>query len=248
MESSKEILTELQEIAPFLGKKGISKIPYSVPYGYFEEFIESLLNRIRQEAAGPVLEAAGGELDDLSPQQEIDGISPLIAGIKRKNPYRAPDGYFAGWAPKIPVLSVLETENTLSELVEMASEQSGTEAAIPQIHSIRHPKKHRNFSTLRVIRYAAAACIIGLLGIGIYNMSNHITSDPINGLTAVTDLDLSSYLDSGAIQVSPDISSYAETASLDFSDNDVHELLISVPDAELEQYSPALAAQKPTVN
>jgi hypothetical protein len=248
METSKEILTELQEIAPFLGRSGISKISYSVPYGYFDEFMESLMTRIRTQAAGPVAETGAVNVESLSPYQEIAGISPLLAGIPKKTPYEVPDGYFASWEPKIPVLSVVETENTLSELVTMASEQARAETVVPEIYSIGHSGKRRNFSALRVVRYAAAACIIGFLGIGIYKMSGHATTDPINGLTAVTDLDLSSYLDSGAIQMSPDISSYAETASLDFSDNDVHELLISVPDVELEQYSPALAEQKPTVN
>ena len=52
MERSKEILTEIQEIAPRLGQSGPARNPYSLPAGFFENFTEILMLRIQMEASG----------------------------------------------------------------------------------------------------------------------------------------------------------------------------------------------------
>ena len=49
MERSNEILTEIQEIAPFLGKSSPAGNPYGLPAGFFENFPEILMHRIRLE-------------------------------------------------------------------------------------------------------------------------------------------------------------------------------------------------------
>ena len=52
METRNQILTELQEIAPLLGKDGLSQVPYEIPSGYFADFPDLLMYRIRLEAEG----------------------------------------------------------------------------------------------------------------------------------------------------------------------------------------------------
>jgi hypothetical protein len=94
METSKEILTELLEIAPILGKGVISRILYAVPNGYFEGFAESLMNRIRMEETGLSESDAGQQNAEVSPLLEIAEISSLLAGLKKKNTYQVPVGYF----------------------------------------------------------------------------------------------------------------------------------------------------------
>ena len=210
MESSKEILTELLEIAPYLGKAGIYKIPYAVPPGYFKAFIEILTNRIHLETDVFSEQDAG---------QEISGISPLLAGLQKKNPYKLPEGYFESWKAKIS-------------------------------ESANIPSKHVAIGTrARVIRYAIAASIVTLLGTAVFNLTYHQSIiDPLTGLANVSDQDMANFLDSDDIHWTPGIASATEIASVDFSDNDIHDLLTNVPDDELEQYSALLPKEKGTVN
>ena len=78
---------------------------------------------------------------------------------------------------------------------------------------------------------------------------NHLSvTDPINGLTTVSDQDMANYLDADDIHWTPGISSSSETASVEFSDNDIHELFSNVSDDELEQYVPSLPLNKGTEN
>jgi hypothetical protein len=102
---------------------------------------------------------------------------------------------------------------------------------------------------VRMIRYAAAACIAGLIGITVFNLVNHPpVTDPITSLNSVSDQDMANYLDADDIHWTPGIASSTKTASVEFNDNDIHELLSSVPDDELEQYFPELPGQKRTIN
>ena len=233
METRKQILTELQEIAPFLGEKDISLTPYSLPIGYFEEFHEILMNLIRFEDAGYNLddqEDSGAQaINFLSAEEEITEISPLLAGLKNKTTYQAPNGYFENLTAKVPA-----SEKTPVKLVAIP----GTSIK-PKSISI----------PMRIVRYAAAACIVGLIGILTFNIT-HTRSmiDPIKGLTTISEQDMANYLDADDIHWTPGLSSSTETASLDFSDVDIHELLSGVPDAELLQYSNVLPDVKRSVN
>ena len=233
METRKQILTELQEIAPFLGRSDIFKIPYTVPAGYFQDFADILINLIRFEAAGyefdesDTFNALGNT--DLSAKDEMETLSPFLAGLKNKPTYQIPEGYFENLGLKIPV-----TENNPSKLVAMPV----------------HGKNKKPMSVpMRVIRYAAAACVVGLIGIVTFNITHpQSIVDPIKSLTTISDQDMANYLDADDIHWTPGLSSSTVTTSAEFSDGDIHELLSGVPDAELEQYSNALPEVKHSVN
>ena len=221
MESLHEILTELLEIAPFLGKAGVLKDPYAVPAGYFEDFADILIYRIRFEAEG------FEEINSIPAPEEIAEISTLLAGLKNKNTYQVPVGYFESLNANVQL-----TENVPSKLT-----------AIPL------PGKTKKISVpMRIVRYAAAACIVGMIGITTFNVTHHQVLDPINGLTTVSDQDMANYLDIDDVHWTPDNPTDLQTSTVDLSDNDIHDLLSSVPDVELEQYSLLLPEQKPSVN
>ena len=219
METSKEILTELLEIAPNLGNTIISRVPYAVPDGFFEGFGEILMKRIYMEASLYSEFNSGQENAEVSPILEIEEISPLLAGLKNKNTYQAPDGYFESLKAKIPALE--------------------SKPFIPKT-------KQTPVFTLKFVKYAVAACLVALLGTAVFNMTYHKTIDPIKDLATVSDQDMANYLDSDDIHWTPGIA--ASSASIDFSDNDVHDLLSTVSDDELEQYSAALPEEKRNVN
>jgi hypothetical protein len=50
------------------------------------------------------------------------------------------------------------------------------------------------------------------------------------------------------IHWTPGVSSSSGTASVEFNDNDIHELFSNISDDELEQYVPSLPLNKGTVN
>jgi hypothetical protein len=221
MESPNKILTELLEIAPFLGKAGVLKAPYAIPAGYFEDFADILMYRIRFEAE------SFGEIKSVSSSEEIAEISTPLAGLKNKNPYQVPAGYFESLNNNVQI-----SENVPPKLTAVPRSNKTKKISIP----------------VRIVRYAAAACIVGMIGITTFNLTHHQFQDPINGLTTVSDQDMANFLDKDDVHWTPDNPSDLQTSTVNLSDNDIHDLLGSVTDVELEQYSLLLPEQKPSVN
>lgn len=241
MERSKEILTEIQEIAPFLANSGPVRNPYTLPGGFFENFPEILMLRIHLETLGS--HESVKKITEISAVEEITEISPLLAGIQSKRTYQVPEGYFESLNTMISASGMLNEKEFLTpESAPVLSISSGrmTDAKVSE--------KNKVFGFSRVLKYSVAACIIALLGLTLFNMNHLSVTDPINGLTTVSDQDMANYLDAGDIHWTPGVSSSSETASVDFSDNDIHELFSNVSDDELEQYVPSLPINKGTVN
>jgi hypothetical protein len=213
METLNEILTELQEIAPALGREKYL-LPYRVPTGYFHGFSDELMNLVRKTAAIP-------ESDVFT---EINEISPLLAGLKNRNPYQVPAGFFEALKTTIP-----QQETIPATVTEM-------------------PVRKTSVFARNIRRFAVAASVIAILGITCYQfgfLHRTIQTDPLSALAAVSEQDMANYLDSDDIHWTPAISS--PTALADFSESDIHDLLSSVSDSELEQYLP-ISDEKGTVN
>ena len=186
-----------------------------------KDFADILMYRIRFEAEG------FGDMNSVSSTEEIEEISPLLAGLKNTNPYKVPAGYF----------EKLKNKDQDSEMVPTKL------IAVPQFN-----KTKKISIPMRIVRYAAAACIVGMLGIFTFKITHNQNVDPINGLTTISDQAIANYLDSDDIHWTPDNTTDLQTSTVDLSDNDIHDLLSSVPDVELEQYSLLLPEQKPSVN
>ena len=139
METRNQILTELQEIAPRLGQGGLSRVPYEVPSGFFADFPDLLMFRIRLETGGYSENAT----------RDISEISPLLSGLRDKITYQAPEGFFESLHAKIP-----------------AAENAGQ--VVPFFNTASDSRSGRDKKVIslpvRILRYAAAACIVGLHG------------------------------------------------------------------------------------
>jgi len=221
MKSSNEILTELLEITPFLGRSGILIAPYSVPSRYFEDFADILMYRIRFEATD------FGDAKVISASDEIEQISNLLAGLRNTNPYQVPAGFFESPETKLQV-----PKNTERKLSPVTGSYKPKKISIP----------------MRIVRYATAACIVGIIGIATFNITHRQIVDPINGLTKVSDQDMANFLDADDVHWAPENSFDLQKSTVNLSDADIHDLLGSVPDVELEQYALLLPEQKPSVN
>lgn len=245
MERSNEILTEIQEIAPLLGKSGPARNPYTLPVGFFENFPEILMLRIHMDSAEGL--ETGKKITDISSPQEMIEISPLLAGLQHRATYQVPEGYFESLNTMISDSGVLyENASLTPEFAPVVQISSGKIANI--YPETKDSGKNKVFNFSRVLKYSVAACVIALLGLTLFNLNHRNVTDPINGLTTVSDQDMANYLDADDIHWTPGVSSTSETASVEFSDNDIHELFSNVSDDELEQYVPSLPLNKGTVN
>jgi hypothetical protein len=245
MERSDEILTEIQEIAPLLGKSDPVRNPYTLPVGFFENFAEILMLRIHMDNAGGL--ETGKKITNISAAQEMTEISPLLAGLQHKTTYQVPEGYFESLNTMITDSGMLyENASLTPEFAPVVQISSGK---ITDIYpELKDSGKNKVFNFSRVLKYSVAACLIALLGLTLFNLNRQSVTDPINGLTTVSDQDMANYLDADDIHWTPGVSSSSVTASVEFSDNDIHELFSNVSDDELEQYVPSLPLNKGTVN
>jgi hypothetical protein len=241
MERSKEILTELQEIAPILGEFGLSRTPYTLPFGYFDSFPDFLMERIHLERSMDMDPAIG--LPEISSQQEIAEISSLLAGLQNKNPYQVPEGYFESLGKEMPAMEAVSEQSM--RVIPIGSHSKAEKSA-----GFQAKQKAPVFDFSRVLKYSVAACIVALIGLNLFNLTSHNdkSADPIGGLTTVSDQEMANYLEAADIHWTPGLGASSGTASVDFNDNDVHELFSNVEDDELEQYLPTLSTEKGTVN
>jgi hypothetical protein len=195
----------------------------------------------------PVIKDAIEKIADISPADEIFEISSLLAGLQHKATYRVPEGYFESVNTMISPSGLLYENASLtpeSDLVVQISSGKITDTYVRN----KPLQKNRVFNISRVLKYSIAACLIALLGLTLFNMNHNSVTDPINGLTTVSNQDMANYLDAEDIHWAPGVLTSSETASVDFSDNDIHELFSNVSDDELEQYVPSLPLNKGTVN
>lgn len=156
-----EILNELMEISPLLA--GIARVNlYTVPEGYFEGLEASVLSLIKTDDNPTVLQgiamknpmqAPQGYFDSLAnsilekikagqaqtADEELRSLSPMLYSIDKVNVFKIPTGYF---------------ENLTDNLLNKVSPKE--EAKI-----ISFSKR----KTVSWMRYAAAAAVIGLVGL-----------------------------------------------------------------------------------
>jgi hypothetical protein len=167
VETSKDILTELLDVAPFLGKAGMSRVPYSIPKGYFADFTDILLRRIRIEME-VISEPQAG--------QEIADLSPLLAGLQKNNPYKLPEGYFESRQINIPSSG----KNPAVPIFER-----GQAKEVPIISIESQPRRVFNIST-----HIESDPILGLAVVSDQDMANYLDSDDIHwtpGLSSATE-------------------------------------------------------------
>jgi hypothetical protein len=72
---------ELEYLSPLLSN--VSKtMPYSVPVGFFQDFVDSVMKKLNEN------------VNHQTSKEEIESLSPLLSSLKNKNPYSVPAGYF----------------------------------------------------------------------------------------------------------------------------------------------------------
>ena len=217
MEQNADISKELREISNLVSDLG-KRNPYQVPEGYFETFSQQILEKVNKTTSpGYNIYNAG---------EEIMAISPLLAGLKNKQAFSVPEGYF-------------------EQLTGAVSAE-----VINQPH-ITAPVYNISTGNRKWIRYAAAAIVTGVIGISAFFFTNRHSpaGKPIaqnnslatgSGLKDVSDTVLSDYLadipeNQNTIVDSADAAFY-NTAFINISDKDLANMRQHIPDDDLFSY------------
>lgn len=156
MNSPNPIQDELKELSsnlPFENKQPV----FTVPAGYFENFAASVWEKIKSQG--------------LSAREELETVSPLLAAVPKKMPFAVPENYFQSLGADLP--RIPETEE-LPDLLRQASRQ--LPYSVPEgyfnslagtlLQKVQKPGGRVVSFGSRMIRYAAAAAIIGLVVLG----------------------------------------------------------------------------------
>ena len=180
MTQKDNILQELRELESTLADIAPQNA-YSVPGGYFETLVETVMIRIK------ALEAENSS-------EELAYLSPLLNRISKNMPYSIPVGYFEGLEEKLmqsvrqrsDYQTVNEELETLSPLLNGLNKQMPY--SIPQdyfqnlntISAITDSKpktKIVSIGTRKWLRYAAAAVVMGIVLLAGFLLINNKGND-----------------------------------------------------------------------
>lgn len=202
--------------------------PHSVPEGYFEGLAGNIMARIRS------MEGSAAE--------EIQNLSPLLAGLSRQMPYAVPEGYFQTLAPDAlavasgePVMTVLENA---SRVMPYEVPAKYFEDLSQQVLNRVQPAKVILMVRRRWMRLAVAAALTGLVALGGYfyaiRNSQSVEGNPAvaGQLNGVSNQELDEF-----IKITDITSTSEQTASNQAPvKTDVKRMLKDVSDNELESF------------
>lgn len=232
MKQNEEILIEIQEISPSIAAIGNANV-YAVPYGYFDGLANEILSAVIEMQMPRVSDAysvpagyfdglAGSILQKIKLQEnqfsneifeELNEVAPLLNTISKNNVYTLPENYFRDLSVDFTIIK-------------------------PAAKVISLDVGRKNW-----IRYAAAACILAILGTGVFYFftANNKNSQVANDLKSIQNINV----EQGISGLSDDeIKNYlnAQPASTDIipttgsSDGDFEQLLENTPDDEIQEY------------
>lgn len=237
MENNNKILQELQDISPLLISARNSN-PYKVAFSYFDNLADSIIEKIRSEAEPSfsfskenVYNAPAGYFDSLSASivqqikektllnevfEEMETISPLLNTISKKPVYTVPEGYF--------------------EKAEWNDLMNGNTARVVKPAKIISLAKSR-----KVVRYVAAAAIIGSLAIGSFlfngkqNTLQQATATNEQAASEVKTLSEQEIVDF-LKTTSPGENIALTTSGTLIKDNDIKNSVSEMSDAEIQRF------------
>lgn len=185
------------------------QMPNDVPAGYFESLSGNILSRIKKS-------------EELSAQEEIRTISPVIAGISRQMPNDIPAGYF---------------ENLSADIEKRAATSSAKTISL--------------FSFRSWTRYAVAAVMVGVVSLTAVkflqndttlknNDATVETAEITEALSKVSDNDLQHYTldESKELAVTQNESGdFDLNLATALNENNLQEILQQMPDEAISDYA-----------
>ena len=219
---------------------------YELPNGYFEGLADAILNRVKASEAYNV-------------KEELNLLSPVLGQLDKNSPFTTPDGYFSELSHN--VVSGVQAIEFVNEELENLSPMMGSLKGkvvylVPEgyfeqfpttvLNTLRHPSAKvisLSFSR-RVIRYAVAAAVIGVLALVTWIMVPHAGNSGIEvagtgtdtelkqKVKSVSDAEILNYTDDNSVALA-DATSATGAA---IGEKDAKDLLADVSDEELQHY------------
>lgn len=235
MATRKDILNELESISPVVANISFVN-PYQVPQGYFDAFADNVMLRLKA--------------DDVSAKEELESLSPLLGSLSKKLPFEAPEGYFSELSEHaVAGVKAIEFVNVELENLSptMISLKSANVFEVPSgyfesladnvLKNIRERKSAKVVSMGRkVMRYAVAAMLIGLIALGgwlYFSPSQPTTIASIETkVKQVSEDEMVKFLESDAL-VAADTNPNTEQ----IDETDMKSMLTDVSDEELEKFA-----------
>lgn len=224
---------------------------YQVPEGYFDSLANNVLNRVRS------LEASSG-------REELLHLAPVLNSLDKTMPYSKPNTYFEELPENVvagikAVDFVNEELENLSPLMSSLKNKRVYEVPVSYFDTVagtvvsRIKQQTARVVALqfrkRVMRYAAAAVVTGIMAIGAWMYMGNIPGKPVAEqsapiVAAATDsipAELVKILSDAELAGVADNPVFAEPDVTDISldelaSNEAGELLAGVPDEALQQY------------
>lgn len=227
---------------------------YKVPEGYFNSLANDVMNRIK-----------AAEVD--TAKEEISILSPVLGGLDKKMPFAAPTGYF-NELPENVIAGAQAIEFVNGTLENLSPAMAG----LKYINVYEAPEGYfENLSDnmlkavkqqpvagkvvslsigKRLVRYAAAAAVIGIVAIAGWLFVKQ------SGDTANPDMELQAKLksfenDSEIVNYVENTAAVAEmnsTNTVDIKGEDIKDMLADVSDEELQHYLESQSGRKEGIN
>lgn len=211
---------------------------YQVPAGYFDQLSDTILNKVRA-------------LDKGSVTEELEALSPLLSGLNKKLPFSIPEGYFNELPANVTdAAKAIELVNVeLENLSPMMNSLKGVNVyevpstyfeSLPEIlvqkAKQQQPAKMVSMTfTRRVMQYAVAAVMTGLIIMGGWKFFNTQESPTELSIASISETEIIQYLESNGDNVEPVLTTTTEE-SIDLSADDMKEMLADISDEELQLY------------
>ena len=212
-----------------------------MPAGYFEGLADTILNRVRASEAA-------------SPADELAFLSPVLSRLEKKSPFSTPENYFSDLSDNVvsgvqAIEFVNEELENLSPLMASLKEINIYETPSGYFEQLpgkilgkvqKHPARVVSISfRKKLVRYAAAAVVTGVIAIGSYMIFKpgkveHIGSEAVStDIAKLSDQELENFLTDNTIALA-DAGTVVTNDSID--ESDAKDLLANVSDEELQHY------------
>lgn len=240
---AQQILARVE--APVLPREKVN--PYEVPQGYFDNFAANLLQRIKAEQASTA-------------KEELETLSPLLSGLSKKTPFSMPEGYFEeltdnAVAGARAIDFVNEELENLSPLMSSLKGKNAYEVPtgyfdlLPQqvLQRVKsQPAKTVSMFTRKVVRYAAAAVVAGLImAAAWFFIGRNDIHEPQLGMEQISDDALENFVET-EMMAPTEASLIAANAEIEAED--LKDMLADISDEELQKYVDQFGAKEDITN
>lgn len=220
-----------------------SNLPYQVPQGYFDGLAQAILRRIKT--------------DSFDARQEVETLSPLLAGLNKKMPFSVPDDYFTELSGNVvggvkaidfvheeleiipPMMQELRHKNVYS--VPQGYFENLAASVLDKVKERKPAKVVSMNAGRRFMRYAVAAVIAGVIAIGgwlYFNSSNTAeqqvaaaTIETMSDDSKLSDEEMANYLETETLPIAINTSAPEEMDA-----TDIREMLSEATEDELQQF------------